>query len=256
MTKEALIKVHQLKVKFDKTYVLKGIDFEVQQGEIVAIVGGSGAGKSTLLRSLLMLQPFSSGSIHLFGQDILKMDPKAADQIRRRWGVLFQHSALFSSLSVLENTEFPLHEYTHLNKTLITEIAKLKLSLVGLPPDAAYKSPAELSGGMQKRAALARALVLDPELLFLDEPTSGLDPESAGAFDELMLTLRETLGLTLVMVTHDMDTLVRVPDKIAFLGEGKLLGIDPLQKLIHLKNPLIQTYFSGPRGRVAIDEEA
>jgi phospholipid/cholesterol/gamma-HCH transport system ATP-binding protein len=244
---ETIIKIKDLKVAFDDQYVLNGVDLTVNRNEIVAIVGGSGSGKSTLLRSILMLTPVTSGSLRLFDQELMHCTQEVAEKIRRRWGMLFQHAALFSSLTLLENVAFPLREYTNLNNKTIAEIARLKISLVGLPADAADKIPAELSGGMQKRAALARAIALDPELLLLDEPTSGLDPESAGAFDELILTLTKTLGLTVVMVTHDTDTLSHVPDKIAFLAKGQVLGFDPFQILARNKNPIIQAYFKGSR---------
>jgi phospholipid/cholesterol/gamma-HCH transport system ATP-binding protein len=251
---ETIIEIRQLKVSFEKHHVLKGIDLSVYRNEIFAIVGGSGSGKSTILRSILMLNNITSGSLKIFGEDITHCTHDVAEKIRRRWGVLFQSGALFSSLTLLENVAFPLREYTGLDNDAIIEIAKLKISMVGLPLSALTKKPSELSGGMQKRAALARAIVLDPELLFLDEPTSGLDPESAGEFDDLILTLQEALGLTVVMVTHDMDSLSRVPDRIAFLGEGLVLGTDSFQILARNKNPIIQSYFSGPRVSRLIDK--
>jgi phospholipid/cholesterol/gamma-HCH transport system ATP-binding protein len=250
---ETIIDTRHLKVSFDTHQVLKDINLSVYRNEIFAIVGGSGAGKSTILRSILMLDSITSGSLRLFGEEMVHCSHVIAERVRRRWGVLFQSGALFSSLTLLENVAYPLREYTQLDEYAITEIAKLKISLVGLPLNALNKMPSELSGGMQKRAALARAIALDPELLFLDEPTAGLDPESAGAFDDLILKLRETLGLTVVMVTHDMDSLCRVPDRIAFLGDGKVLGIDTFKALGANKNPIIHAYFSGPRVERLLD---
>jgi len=245
---ETVIDIRNLDVQFnDDHHVLQGINLSVYRNEIMAIVGGSGSGKSTILRSMLMLIPAASGSLRVFGEEITHCSQKTAEKVRKRWGMLFQGGALFSSMTLLENVEFPLQEHTNLNNKTIREIAKLKISLAGLPFSALYKMPSELSGGMQKRAALARAIALDPELLFLDEPTAGLDPQSAGAFDDLILTLKESLNLTVVMATHDMDTLSRVPNRIAFLGQGQVLGVDTFKGLIQNKNPVIHAYFSGPR---------
>jgi len=221
----------------------------VQRGEILAIVGGSGSGKTTLLREMLMLQPPDTGSIHIFDQDLTKATPREFLAVQRRWGVLFQQNALFSSLTLLDNTAFPLREHTALDKKTIEQLASLKILLSGLPIEAAAKFPSQLSGGMQKRGALARAIVLDPELLFLDEPTAGLDPESAGGFDDLILKLKETMGLTVVIVTHDLDTLWAVTDRVAFLGEGKVLCVDKIANLVKNPHPMIKEYFEGPRGR-------
>lgn len=224
------------------------LDLNIIKGEIMAIVGGSGSGKTTLLRSILMLLSPTSGSINIFGHNILQCDEQTSQYIRRSWGMLFQHGALFSALTVLENVQFPLRTFTSLPLKAQVEIAKLKIAMAGLPLSSASKYPSELSGGMQKRAALARAIVMDPELLFLDEPTSGLDPQSAGAFDELILNLKEGLGLTVIMVTHDLDSLAHISDRVAFLGEKKVLASLPLKELLEQKHPMIQAYFAGPRG--------
>ncbi len=232
-------------------WVHQGLNFDVYPGEIVGIVGGSGSGKTTLLRSMLMLLKPTSGSIKIFGVDVTRCSQVEAQQVRYRWGVMFQQTALFSSMTVLENVMFPLRVFTQLPYLLQKEIALFKLALTGLSVNnAANKYPSELSGGMKKRVALARAIVLDPELLFLDEPTSGLDPESADEFDELILGLRENLNLTLVMITHDLDSLWGATDRVAFLGEGKVLLEAPMSVLAESQNPLIKAYLGGARGRV------
>lgn len=228
------------------TWVHRELNFTVRRGEIVAIVGGSGSGKTTLLRNMLMLLRPQSGSIKVLGQNVLQCTEREAFALRQRWGVLFQHSSLFSSLTLLENILFPLQEFYQLPHELAHEIALLKIAFVGLPLDSAYKYPSELSGGMQKRAAAARAIAMDPELLLLDEPTSGLDPKSASAIDELVLHLRNMLGLTIVFITHDPSTLRRVPDRIAFLGEGKVLAEETLAELMKNPNPTIRDYFDVP----------
>jgi len=250
MTTDSLaIDVKDLKVQFGDHAVINGLNFSVQKGEIIGIVGGSGSGKTTLLRAMLLLQKATAGSISILGDALLNASPAALLSIQRRWGVLFQQNALFSSLTVLENVCFPLLEHTHLDKQTIQQLGLLKILLAGLPIDAAYKYPSELSGGMEKRAALARAIVLDPELLFLDEPTAGLDPNSAEAFDELILNLQSTMGLTVIIVTHDLDTLWKVTNRVAFLGEGKVLCIDSMQQLVKNPHPAIQKFFGGARGR-------
>ncbi|MES2218146.1 MAG: ATP-binding cassette domain-containing protein [Pseudomonadota bacterium] len=248
---DLIIEVKGLRTNLGGTWVNDGLSFNVRRGEILAIVGGSGSGKTTLLREILLLQKANAGSIKVFGIELTTASPKELLAVQKRWGVLFQQNALFSSLTVLENTAFPLHEHTNLDDGTIKSLAMLKILLAGLPASSAIKYPAELSGGMQKRAALARAIVLDPELLFFDEPTSGLDPDSAAAFDELTLNLQTTMGLTIVMVTHDLDSLWHVANRVAFLGEGKVLCIDAVDKVAANPNPLIQEYFSGPRGRKA-----
>lgn len=250
MKDEPIIEIKNVKMKLGNTVVHDDVNLTIFKGEIVAIVGGSGSGKTTLLKEMLMLTPPNAGSIRLFGEEVTAASPKALLDIQRRFGVLFQQNALFSSLTVLENAAFPLREHTQLDDRSIDELALLKILMTGLPSGAASKYPAELSGGMQKRAALARSIVLDPELLFLDEPTAGLDPESAAGLDDLILNLQSTMGLTIVIITHDMDTLWRVTDRVAFLGEGKVLCIDEMAQLVKNPHPLIQAFFSGPRGRV------
>jgi len=246
-----IIEVSHLTTKFGDTYIHKNLNLQVNKGEVLGIVGGSGSGKTTLLREMLALTKPVSGSIKIFGQELLTASPRTLLAIQRRWGVLFQENALFSSLTVLENVSFPLHEHTTLNTNSIRGLALLKIVMAGLPIDAAVKYPAELSGGMQKRAGLARAIVLDPELLFLDEPTAGLDPTTAAGFDDLILNLQSTMGLTIVIVTHDLDTLWKVTNRVAFLGEGTVLCVDPMTKLVNNSNPHIQAFFKGPRGRIA-----
>ncbi len=242
---DVIIEVKDLKNKLGGQWVHKGIDLDIRRKEIIGIVGGSGSGKTTFLRSILMLQKPTSGIVKVFGTDILTAKHKALDDIRRRWGVLFQQSALFSSMTVLENVLFPIREFIpHLPEAFMQHIGLLKIALVGLPSSAAYKYPSELSGGMQKRAAAARAIALDPELLFFDEPTSGLDPVSSREIDQLVLHLRDMLGLTILVVTHDPESL-KVTDRVAFLGEGKLLDCAPLTELRKNPHPAIQSYFTG-----------
>lgn len=242
-----LIEVEHLSSIIGKQWIHKDLNLVVYKGEILAIVGGSGSGKTVLMRTILMLQPFM-GRIKVFGLDTAACSDEELSNINRRWGVLFQHNALFSSLTVLQNVQFPLRTFTDLPEAVQREIALLKIAMAGLPMAAAEKYPAELSGGMQKRAALARAIVMDPEILFLDEPTAGLDPQSAGSFDELLLELRKGLGLTVVMVTHDMDSISRITDRVAFLGEGRVIATLPVAELVHYPHPLIQAFFSGYRG--------
>jgi phospholipid/cholesterol/gamma-HCH transport system ATP-binding protein len=250
MTNEkSIIVMKDVNIRLGNTLVHNGLNLSVERGEVLGIVGGSGSGKTTLLREILMLQPPDSGSITVFDHELMTASPKTLLAVQRRWGVLFQQNALFSSLNVLENTAFPLHEHTRLDMKTIKKLALIKILMTGLPMEAAIKLPSELSGGMQKRAGIARAIVLDPELLFLDEPTAGLDPDSASGFDELILDLQATMGLTILIVTHDLDTLWAVTDRVAFLGEGKVLCIDAMAALIKHPHPLIQTFFNGPRGR-------
>ncbi|HLB58171.1 MAG TPA: ATP-binding cassette domain-containing protein [Gammaproteobacteria bacterium] len=246
---ESIIEVKNVSVRLGGKSIHEKLSFSVKRGEIIGIVGGSGSGKTTLLREMLMLQRPDSGSICLFNHEVTTASPETLLAIQRRLGVLFQENALFSSLTVLENTAFPLHEHTRLDAITVQELALLKILLVGLPADASIKYPSELSGGMQKRAALARAIVLDPELLFLDEPTAGLDPNSAAQLDELILDLQSTMGLTIVVVTHDLDTLWRITNRVAFLGEGKVLCVDTMANLANNPHPLIHAFFNGPRGR-------
>jgi phospholipid/cholesterol/gamma-HCH transport system ATP-binding protein len=236
---------------FGEISVHERLDLNIQQGKVVALIGGSGSGKTTLLRTIIMLVQPVSGSIRLFGQEITGISDAAAFNLRRRFGVLFQRGALFSSLTVRENIVLPLREHTLLSSHQIIEIADLKIALAGLPADVGDKWPLELSGGMLKRVALARALALDPTLLFLDEPTAGLDPVSAGAFDELIIQLKESLRLTVVMVTHDLDTLWQITDMVAFLAEKRVIYYAPMQELVKIEHPLIRDYFKGPRGLTA-----
>lgn len=251
---ESVIAVRELRTQFGATVIHDRLDLDIQRGEIVALVGGSGSGKTTLLRAIIMLLQPVAGSIHLFGQEIVGIGQSAAFRLRRRFGMLFQQGALFSSLTVRENVGIPLREHTRLPARRIAEIADLKIALAGLPADAGDKLPRQLSGGMLKRAALARALALDPALLFLDEPTAGLDPVSAGAFDELVVQLKHSLGLTVVMVTHDLDTLWSATDRVAFLGEQRVIGYAPMRELTQAQHPLIRAYFEGPRGRAAREQ--
>lgn len=242
---ENVIEIEGMKNFLGNQWVHSDINLTVKKGEILAIIGGSGSGKTTILRSLLMLLKPTAGTIKIFGQDISHLDAKEAFLIRRRWGMLFQHSALFSSMNVLENIMFPMQEFTTLNKEFMRELALLKISLVGLPKEAAGKLPSELSGGMQRRAAAARAIAMDPELLFLDEPTTGLDPRSARLFDELVLFLRNALNLTIVMISHDIESLKRTTDRVAFVGDGRILSVEPINELMKNKNKMIADYFSG-----------
>lgn len=225
-------------------WVHSDVNLKVEKGEILAIIGGSGSGKTTILRSVLMLLKPTAGIVKVFGENIYELSSQQAFMLRRRWGMLFQHSALFSALTVLENIMFPMQEFTDLDPALMRELALLKIALVGLPMDAAGKLPSELSGGMQRRAAAARAIAMDPELLFLDEPTTGLDPRGARLFDDLVVFLRDTLKLTIVMISHDIESLKRTTDRVAFIGDGKVLSVEPINELMKNKNPLIVDYFS------------
>ena len=244
-----VIEISKLKNNLGGQWVHNGLDLTVNKREILAIVGGSGSGKTTLLRSILMLRQPTSGTIRVFGTEMTQCTLAQSLAVRRRWGVLFQYNALFSSLTIQENVLFPLRTFTHLPVSLAQQLANLKIVMAGLNVEVGSRYPSELSGGMQKRAGLARAISLDPELLILDEPTTGLDPQSAEALDELILQLREGLGLTVVMVTHDLDSLWRVTDRVAFLGEGKVLATLPMSELVKDPHPLIQAYFSGYRGK-------
>ncbi len=251
---DVVIAVRDLRAQFGAEVILDHLDLEVRRGEVVALVGGSGSGKTTLLRAIIMLLRPTAGSIELFGQEVIGIGESAAFRLRRRFGMLFQQGALFGSLTVRENVAAPLREHTRLPARQIAEIADLKIALAGLPADAGDKLPRELSGGMLKRAALARALALDPALLFLDEPTAGLDPLSAGAFDELVVQLKESLGLTVMMVTHDLDSLWHATDRVAFLGEKRVVGYAPMPELVVAEHPLIRAYFAGPRARAAQEQ--
>lgn len=241
---EHIIEIKGMKNFLGGQWVHSDINLTVEKGEILAIIGGSGSGKTTIVRSLLMLLKPTAGSIKIFGQDISQLDAHQAFMLRRRWGMLFQHSALFSSMNVLENIMFPMREFTNLDPEFMHELALLKLALVGLPKEAAGKLPSELSGGMQRRAAAARAIAMDPELLFLDEPTTGLDPRSARLFDDLIVFLRNSLNLTIVMISHDLESLKRTTDRVAFVGDGKILSIEPIKDLMNNKNEMIADYFN------------
>lgn len=240
---EPVIEIKGLKNYLGGQWVHSDVNLTVEPGEILAIIGGSGSGKTTILRSLLMLMQPTEGELRIFGKNIAEITANEGIKLRQRWGMLFQHSALFSSMTVMENIMFPIQEFTSLDKSFCEKLAMLKIALVGLPEDSAGKYPSELSGGMQRRAAAARAIAMDPELLFLDEPTTGLDPHSARLFDDLVIFLRDTLNLTVVMISHDMESLKRT-DRIAFLGEGKVLCVAPFDELIKNEHPLIEDYFS------------
>lgn len=241
--KKALIEVRNVVTAFGETVIHDHIDCTVYQNEIYALLGGSGSGKSTLLREMILLQQPVSGTISVLSQDLSTLSSSDMQQLRRRWGVLFQSGALYSSLTVGENIEALYREYTDLSERLIDELVKLKISLVGLPSRARHLYPSQLSGGMIKRAALARALALDPELLFLDEPTSGLDPLSSRQFDDLILELRDLLGLTVVLVTHDLDTIYHIVDRFALLGDSRVVAEGTLAEVLEVKHPIIDYFF-------------
>ena len=245
---DTILEVNHLRNMFGEKIIHDDIHFSVKRGEIVAIIGGSGCGKTTLLRSILRLMIPTAGQIKVFNEDIAALSEKDFLILQKRWSVMFQSSALFSGLTVLENVLYLLNEYSLLSQESQYEVAKLKIMMSGLALEAAYQYPSELSGGMKKRAALARAIALDPELIFLDEPTTGLDPKSASDLDDLILSMRENLKLTFVMVTHDLDTLWYVPDRVIFLGEGKILADQSMIQLYQNPHPLIRAYFSGRRG--------
>ncbi len=249
--REPIIQVRGVVNAFGDSVIHDHLDLDVYRGEVLGVVGGSGAGKSVLLRTIIGLNQPKSGSIKVFGQEMAHLEGPALHAVQARWGVLFQEGALFSSQTVAENIQVPMREYTHMNQALMNEIASMKLSMVGLPEETAVKHPSELSGGMKKRAGLARALALDPDLVFLDEPTAGLDPISASQFDELIKDLQRSLGLTVFMVTHDLDTLHAITDRIAVLVNKKI-KIGTIDTLRHDPDPWIQEYFNGPRGRAAL----
>lgn len=246
-----IIEVRGLLNQFGTQVVHKELDLDVRKGEILGVVGGSGTGKSVLLRSIVGLQPPADGSIRVFGEDLLSLQGNERALVERRFGVLFQKGALYSSLTVVENVALPLIEHIGLARPLAEHLARKKLAMAGLPPDAGSKFPASLSGGMVKRAALARALALDAEILFLDEPTAGLDPIGAADFDQLILTLRNALGLTVFLVTHDLDTLYTICDRVAVLSSKQVLINAEIETVERHPDNWIQQYFHGPRGRAA-----
>jgi len=249
---EAIISIRGLRTGFDAVRIHEDLDLDVYRGEVLGIVGGSGTGKSVLLRTIIGLNPALAGSIRVFGHDLAALNFSERRAMERRWGVLFQNGALFSSLTVAQNIEVPMREHLDLPQTLMQEIAAMKIAMVGLPPDAGAKYPSELSGGMRKRAGLARALALDPEIVFLDEPTAGLDPIGASAFDALIQELRQALGLTVFMVTHDLDSLHAICDRIAVMAEKHVIVAGNMQQMLDYDHPWVREYFRGPRGRAAL----
>ncbi|HXC12804.1 MAG TPA: ATP-binding cassette domain-containing protein [Stellaceae bacterium] len=250
-----IIAVRGLVNRFGSETVHDGLDLDVFAGEVLGVVGGSGSGKSVLLRTIVGLNRPLAGRVEVFGTNVLRMNDAEQRTLEERWGVLFQDGALFSSLTVAQNIEVPLKEFYRMPQRLMDEIAALKIGLAGLPEDAGPKFPAQLSGGMRKRAGLARALALDPEIVFLDEPTAGLDPIAAGEFDNLIRDLKSSLGLTVFMVTHDLDSLFAICDRVAVLVDKKI-RVGTLDQLLHDDHPWIRSYFHGPRGRAAQHAEA
>ncbi len=249
--REIVISVKGLENAFGDQVIHHDLDLEVRRGEIIGVVGGSGTGKSVLMRSIIGLQEPLAGEIEVFGKRVDQLDAEASKDLRRHWGVLFQDGALFGALTVAENVEVPLREFFKFDGAFMDEIAGYKIAMVGLPALAGPKYPSELSGGMRKRAGLARALVLDPRILFLDEPTAGLDPISAAAFDCLIRDLRDTLGLTVFLITHDLDTLHAICDRVAVLADHHVLKVGTIAELMEFDHPWVQEYFRGPRGRAA-----
>jgi len=250
---DPIISVRGLRTQFGAQVIHDGLDLDVRAGEVIGVVGGSGTGKSVLLRTIVGLNRQTAGTINVFGADTGRLNEDEWRQLEARWGVLFQAGALFSSLTVAENIQVPFREHADLRPTLMSELTSLKIELVGLPPGACGKFPAELSGGMRKRAGLARALALDPEILFLDEPTAGLDPIGAAAFDQLIRSLQQSLGLTVFMVTHDLDSLATICDRIAVLVD-KRIKVGTMEEHLADDHPWIHEYFHGPRGRAARHE--
>ena len=247
---ETVIKISKVATSFGDHIVHSGLDLEIRRAEIFAVIGGSGSGKSTLLREMILLHQPDSGSISVLGTDLQQLPDGAAAELRQRWGVMFQHGGLFGALTVLENVGLPLREHTRLDDALIDQLAGWKIAMSGLKPEVAGQYPSELSGGMMKRASLARAMALDPELLFLDEPTAGLDPESAAGVDRLVLKLRDLFGLTIVMITHDLDLLWQVADRVAVLADGKVQGLGSMSELARMDHPAVRPFFEGPRSHV------
>ncbi len=253
---DAVIAVKNVSTRFGEHVVHSNVDLEVRRAEIFALIGGSGSGKSTLLREMILLHRPDAGVITVLGVDLSNVGDDDGLALRRRWGVMFQHGGLFGSLTVLENVGLPLREHTDLADSLIDDIADWKISMAGLAPEVGAQYPSELSGGMLKRASLARAMALDPELLFLDEPTAGLDPISAEGVDDLVRKLRDDFGLTIVMITHDLDLLWQVADRVAVLADSKMQGVGSMAELSQIDNPRIRSFFDGPRGRAAQETSA
>ena len=251
---DTVIEMRNVSTSFGEHIVHSEINLEIHSSEIFAIIGGSGSGKSTLLREMILLQRPNSGSISILGIDLNNINEDDALALRKRWGVMFQHGGLFGALTIKENVGLPLREHTALSDTQIDEITAKKLALTGLKPEVSQQYPSELSGGMMKRASLARALALAPELLFLDEPTAGLDPVSAAGVDELVIQLRDQFGLTIIMITHDLDLLWQVADRVAVLAEGKVQAIGSMLALSSCDNPAVKPFFEGPRGRSAHEQ--
>jgi len=249
--KESLIEVRGLRSQFGENVIHDDLDLTVERGEVIGVVGGSGTGKTVLLNTIIGLKEPEGGSVSIFGHDMATLSKQEAADVERRTGVLFQSGALFSSLTVLQNVAAPLVEHTRLPMAMIDEIAEMKIAMVGLRPEAHHLKPAELSGGMKKRVGLARALALDPELLFLDEPTAGLDPIGAAAFDDLIRQLSDDLGLTVFMITHDLDSLYAITDKVAVLADKRVVAKATVSELERSDHPWIKEYFLGPRGRAA-----
>jgi phospholipid/cholesterol/gamma-HCH transport system ATP-binding protein len=253
MSEDNILTIRGLRNSFGEQVIHENLDLDVKRGEILGVVGGSGTGKSVLMRSIIGLQTPDQGEVEVLGENMIGREEDEAKNIRRRWGVLFQNGALFSTLTVAENVEVPIREYfPFIKEPLLDEIASYKIAMSGLPANAGPKYPAELSGGMRKRAGLARALALDPELLFLDEPTAGLDPIGAAGFDELIEELKERLELTVFLITHDLDTLWAICDRVAVLADRKVVAVGTIEELLALDHPWIQEYFNGPRGRAAL----
>jgi phospholipid/cholesterol/gamma-HCH transport system ATP-binding protein len=250
------IEVRGLRSAFGEHLVHDQLDLTVDRGEVLGVVGGSGSGKSVLLNTIIGLRTPQAGTVTVFGQELETSSRRGRSALERAWGVLFQAGALFSNLTVRENVTAPMFEHTRLSRKEAQELADLKIAMVGLRPEAGSLKPAELSGGMRKRAGLARALALDPELLFLDEPTSGLDPIGAAAFDELIRDLSDSLDLTVFMITHDLDSLYSITDRVAVLADRKVVANAPVRELERSDHPWIREYFQGPRGRAARDAHA
>lgn len=250
--RDLAIRIKGLRTQFGEQVIHDGLDLDVEKGEILGVVGGSGTGKSVLLRTIIGLNRPAAGTVEVLGQEVSDERSEHQRSLEPRWGVLFQDGALFSSLTVAENIQVPLKEHVKLKGALLHEIAALKVRMVGLPPEAGAKYPSELAGGMRKRAGLARALALDPETLFLDEPTAGLDSIGAAAFDQLILDLQAALGLTVFMVTHDLDSLHTICDRIAVLADRKVKLIGPMEVMLQSEHPWVREYFHGPRARAAL----